>query len=175
MTDDHKIQDLLSAKADELILSAAKAPSGHDILFMCFSVARMLLEKNYAYGDSARYPVRIISSASPEEQIRVRIDDKLSRLVHHGGDAGDPMDEDVLLDLVGYFILLLIVLNHQPTPMPPDTKAGDLLWHGGSVWQVNTNLLDAVCLGTDTFDVLPVDHLVSDGAKWVIRGGEPVA
>jgi hypothetical protein len=47
--------------------------------------------------------VRIFSKADPEEQIRVRIDDKLSRLAR-GHDAG----EDVILDLLGYLILLRI-------------------------------------------------------------------
>lgn len=39
----------------------------------------MLLAKNAAYGNSALEPVRIFSKADPTEQIRVRIDDKLSR------------------------------------------------------------------------------------------------
>ena len=63
----------------------------------------MLLEKNLAYGNSALDPVRIFSAADPEEQIKVRIDDKVSRFVR-GHAAG----EDVPGDLVGYFVLLLI-------------------------------------------------------------------
>lgn len=69
----------------------------------CDAVKRMLVAKNDAYGNSALDPVRIFSKADPEEQIRVRIDDKISRLAR-GSDAG----EDVELDLIGYLVLLRI-------------------------------------------------------------------
>lgn len=82
---------------------ASKAPSGAAILAECEAIARLLLEKNTAYGDSALNPVRVFSKSSPDEQIRVRIDDKLSRLMR-GGDAG----EDVELDLIGYLVLLRV-------------------------------------------------------------------
>lgn len=62
---------------------------------------QMLLEKNRAYGNSALDPVRIFSQADPVEQLRVRIDDKLSRL-----KRGQAAGEDVRLDLVGYLVLL---------------------------------------------------------------------
>ncbi|MEP6652256.1 MAG: hypothetical protein ABJA82_02795 [Myxococcales bacterium] len=65
-------------------------------------VAATLTAKNAAYGDSAAHPLRIFTKASPEEQLRVRIDDKLSRLARGDG----PRDEDTLLDLVGYVALL---------------------------------------------------------------------
>jgi hypothetical protein len=67
---------------------------------VCRDLASLLKEKNKAYGNSALDPVRIFSKASPEEQIRVRIDDKLSRLVR--GQAGG---EDVRKDLMGYLVL----------------------------------------------------------------------
>ena len=69
----------------------------------CRAVERVLLEKNRAYGDSALDPVRVFSRASAVEQIRVRIDDKLSRLAR-GHAAG----EDVVLDLIGYLVLLRV-------------------------------------------------------------------
>ncbi len=69
----------------------------------CGALADLLVEKNRAYGNSALDPVRIFSKASPEEQILVRIDDKISRLVR-GAAAG----EDVVLDLLGYLILLRV-------------------------------------------------------------------
>ena len=69
-------------------------------------IREMLLSKNKAYGDSALNPVRIFSSASPSAQLRVRIDDKLSRLAR-GKAAG----EDVLKDLLGYLVLLQIAEN----------------------------------------------------------------
>lgn len=74
-----------------------------DLDLVLAKVREMLIQKNTAYGDSALDPVRVFSKSSPEEQIRVRIDDKLSRLAR-GSDAG----EDVLADLLGYLVLLEI-------------------------------------------------------------------
>ena len=61
----------------------------------------MLLARNASYGKSALEPVRIFSKADPTEQIRVRIDAKLSRLAR-----GQAAGEDVILDLIGYLVLL---------------------------------------------------------------------
>ena len=69
----------------------------------CREVERILLAKNAAYGNSALQPVRIFSKADPIEQIRVRLDDKLSRMAR-GHAAG----EDVTLDLIGYLVLLRV-------------------------------------------------------------------
>ena len=44
-------------------------------------VGATLVEKNAAYGDNAGCPLRIFSRAQADEQIRVRIDDRLSRVV----------------------------------------------------------------------------------------------
>lgn len=64
----------------------------------------LLIEKNRKYGDSALNPARIFSKASNIEQIKVRIDDKLSRIKN----AQDDEDEDVIADLIGYLVLLTI-------------------------------------------------------------------
>jgi hypothetical protein len=64
-------------------------------------VRSLLIAKNAAYGNSALDPVRIFSQSSTQEQIRVRIDDKLSRLVR-----GQAAGEDVIDDLLGYFVIL---------------------------------------------------------------------
>jgi hypothetical protein len=69
----------------------------------CDALKALLLEKNRAYGDSALNPVRIFSKADPVEAIRVRIDDKLSRLAR-GSAAG----EDVEQDLLGYLVLMRV-------------------------------------------------------------------
>lgn len=69
----------------------------------CDLLKQMLVEKNRAYGNSALDPLRIFSKAEPEEQILVRLDDKLSRLAR-GSAAG----EDVELDLMGYIVLLRV-------------------------------------------------------------------
>ena len=70
----------------------------------CAEIEEMLIEKNRKYGDSALKPMRLMSKSDPEEQINVRIDDKLSRLFSGQLDE----DEDVIKDLIGYFILKLI-------------------------------------------------------------------
>lgn len=82
-----------------------------DISSTCREIEEMLLAKNRSYGDSALDPVRIFSRAEPIEQLRVRLDDKLSRL-SRGRKAG----EDVLLDLVGYLVLLLIAERRVTAP-----------------------------------------------------------
>ena len=74
----------------------------------CSALADMLISKNAAYGNSALDPVRVFSRASTEEQLLVRLDDKLSRLVR-GHAAG----EDVERDIMGYLVLLRIA-RRQP-------------------------------------------------------------
>ena len=84
------------------------AESQIKIAQVCDDIKDMLLTKNAKYGDSALNPVRVMSQASPVEQILVRIDDKLSR-IKQGGILED--DEDVVSDLIGYFVLLKIALS----------------------------------------------------------------
>lgn len=79
------------------------APAETLIREECAALADMLVAKNAAYGNSALEPLRVFSKASSEEQIFVRLDDKLSRLAR-GSAAG----EDVVLDLLGYLILLRV-------------------------------------------------------------------
>lgn len=67
-------------------------------------IAALLIEKNKAYGDSALNPVRVFSKADREEQLYVRIDDKISR-IQRGTDFAN---EDTIDDLIGYLVLLKI-------------------------------------------------------------------
>lgn len=84
--------------------------SHSDISRVCDSIKNLLLEKNMKYGDSALSPIRVLSKSSPIEQILVRIDDKLNR-IKQGGILFD--DEDVLLDLIGYFVLLKVAIERD--------------------------------------------------------------
>jgi hypothetical protein len=68
-----------------------------------------LIKKNDQYGDSALEPIRIFSKADKSEQLKVRIDDKLNRLVQ--GNANIESDTDVVKDLIGYLVLLLIQMK----------------------------------------------------------------
>lgn len=76
----------------------------HAIAAECDGVKAMLLAKNALYGNSALSPVRVFSRANPLEQLKVRIDDKLSRLARGSGEE----TEDVEADLLGYLVLLRV-------------------------------------------------------------------
>lgn len=65
------------------------------------SIQEILLNKNRAYGNAALEPIRVFSKLEPDAGLRVRIDDKLSRLAR-----GEAAGEDVILDLIGYLVLL---------------------------------------------------------------------
>ena len=79
------------------------------IVEICDSVKNLLLEKNRKYGNSALNPKRIFSNSSSIEQIKVRIDDKLSRIENMRDKVvTSPDDEDTVKDLVGYLILLMV-------------------------------------------------------------------
>ncbi len=82
-----------------------------EIAAVCDDVKELLLYKNKKYGNSALEPARIFSKASAVEQLLVRIDDKLNRIQKGAGLIGE--DEDVIMDLIGYLILLKIGLNRQ--------------------------------------------------------------
>jgi len=72
-------------------------------------IGDLLVAKNKSYGNAALDPLRVFSRANPSEQIRVRIDDKLSRLAR--GDVTALPSEtlaDTIDDLLGYLILLKI-------------------------------------------------------------------
>jgi hypothetical protein len=78
------------------------------IIAECEAVKKLLLAKNREYGNSALEPINLFASASAEEQIRVRIDDKLKRIqtIRALGTATIP--EDTELDLIGYLVLLRV-------------------------------------------------------------------
>jgi hypothetical protein len=82
-----------------------------DIIRICDRVKNLLLEKNMKYGDSALNPIRIMSQASSIEQILVRIDDKLNRLKQGSNLLFE--DEDVIMDLIGYYVLLKVALERE--------------------------------------------------------------
>jgi len=67
----------------------------------CDKVKELLLEKNRKYGNAALQPRRIFSKANALEQIRVRMDDKINRIMNMQPDDM----EDPKFDLLGYIIL----------------------------------------------------------------------
>ena len=95
----------------------------NDIARVCDNIKQLLLQKNMQYGDSALNPIRVLSKSGPIEQILVRIDDKLNR-IKQGNILGD--DEDVVMDLIGYFILLKIALERDVRASYNETIPSDL-------------------------------------------------
>ena len=85
--------------------------SSDSIERVCDHIKKLLLEKNSHYGDSALKPTRVFSKASPVEQLLVRIDDKLSRIQKGTGFMGG--GEDVIVDLIGYLVLLKIAIDND--------------------------------------------------------------
>lgn len=80
-----------------------------DLSAVLNNIKSMLIDKNRKYGNSALEPIRCFSKSDPVEQIKVRIDDKISRL--KSGQSDDT--EDVELDLLGYLVLLRIARNRN--------------------------------------------------------------
>jgi hypothetical protein len=78
------------------------------VVLILTSIETMLFEKNRLYGNSALEPLRIFSKADAKEQIKVRIDDKLSRIAKGTND-----NEDAVMDLIGYLILLKLSDYYQ--------------------------------------------------------------
>ena len=86
-------------------------PFGLELDAQITQIQELLLSKNKAYGNSALAPMRVFSKSDSVEQIKVRIDDKLSR-IKQMGYGGDP-SEDTVLDLIGYLILLRIKMKEE--------------------------------------------------------------
>ena len=85
------------------------------ISVVCDDIKELLIHKNRKYGNSALQPNRIFSKCSATEQLLVRIDDKLNRIMKGAGLLAT--DEDVGNDLIGYLVLLKISMasdkNHE--------------------------------------------------------------
>lgn len=62
-----------------------------------------LLEKNKRYGDSALNPKRIFSKLDSKEQLKIRMDDKISRIIN-----SEELRTNDVTDLIGYLFLYLI-------------------------------------------------------------------
>ena len=74
-------------------------------------VVNLLKIKNEQYGDSVQQPLRVFSKLDSQAGIRVRIDDKLSRLAR--GNDSIESDIDIVDDLIGYLILLRMMMEEE--------------------------------------------------------------
>ena len=71
---------------------------------ICDEIADMLITKNKCYGNSALEPINCFYKGDAGTSIKVRIDDKLSRIMRGSEFQGD----DTIRDLMGYLVLLLV-------------------------------------------------------------------
>ena len=94
-----------------------------DIIQVCDQIKQLLLDKTSDYGSSFSDPLSIFSSASAEERVRSRIDDKLKRLQQIQEKREMNFSEDTLDDLIGYLILLKILLNRKKTDKTTSIKS----------------------------------------------------
>lgn len=106
----------------------------------CKELQDLLLQKNAKYGNSALEPLNVFSKANAVAGIKMRIDDKLKRIMNAGlVDA----TEDTLQDLAGYLILLMIAKENesndiqrrirQDQPTSPDSRTSTVEDSG---WEV---------------------------------------
>ena len=89
----------------------AMSESETKISTVCDDIKELLIHKNRKYGNSALKPCRVFSKSSAVEQLLVRIDDKLNRIMKGAGLLAN--DEDVVNDLIGYLVLLKIGMNDE--------------------------------------------------------------
>lgn len=75
--------------------------SADKITAICDNMKVLLLEKNARYGDSALHPLQVFSRLNPSEGIRIRLDDKLSRVSNNAN-----LRKNDIADLIGYLVLL---------------------------------------------------------------------
>lgn len=79
---------------------------------VCDELAAFLITKNTSYGNAAFTPMTVFSEGSPLDRIRVRLDDKLGRIVRGRAFPGDNDREDLL----GYLMLERAIIRfQQPT------------------------------------------------------------
>jgi hypothetical protein len=89
----------------------AKETTEDLIIRECDAIKELLIEKNRKYGDSA-ISNGIVFDIPATTAIKARINDKLSRLRNDSKDE----DEDIIQDLLGYFILLRIAQKKTDLP-----------------------------------------------------------
>jgi hypothetical protein len=69
----------------------------------CNELSNLLIYKNGKYGDSALSPDKIFSKLEAEDSIKIRLDDKLSRIKN-----SNTLKKNDIIDLIGYLTLLSI-------------------------------------------------------------------
>jgi len=101
------VQSEIKVKKDHNSFPSPKNKTENAIVNECNKLIKLLIDKNRAYGNSALDPVRTFSSADNIEQLKVRIDDKLSRFQR----GTEYMGDNDIDDLIGYLVLLKIAMK----------------------------------------------------------------
>ncbi len=81
-------------------------PTFKPIMRVLGGLSLFLAVKNMKYGNSALEPKRVFSRASAEEQLLVRLDDKVSRLMNR---KEDELAKNDVVDIIGYLILYCVM------------------------------------------------------------------
>lgn len=79
------------------------------IVAVCDLLSKHLIGKHRSYGATALYPIQIFGRGHAVEGLQVRIDDKLSRIKNNPS----AYDEDAVLDLMGYLVLLRLAKEDE--------------------------------------------------------------
>ena len=74
-------------------------------------IGQLLIAKTQQYGDSVNNPIRLFSKLDSQAGVRVRIDDKLSRLAR--GNDSIESDMDIVDDLIGYLVMLKLIMEDE--------------------------------------------------------------
>ena len=75
------------------------------------SIKKVLIEKNKRYGNAALEPLGVFYKGDAENSIKIRLDDKLSRIKN-----SKTLRKNDLYDLLGYCILYLINKEYNDAP-----------------------------------------------------------
>lgn len=78
------------------------------IRLACDALKKLLIAKNNDYGNQFQKPLALAPNVDPVTALRVRLSDKLARLLNLLDKSGGMVDEsieDTLMDAAGYFLL----------------------------------------------------------------------
>lgn len=77
--------------------------SSEKIEQVCTNINLLLQEKNKRYGNAALEPLKAFSKLSSEDSIKIRLDDKLKRVMN-----SEELRKNDVSDIIGYLILLCV-------------------------------------------------------------------
>ena len=73
----------------------------------CARLAKVLIKKNINYNNSVFSPINVFSDLNPMEAVKIRLDDKLKRIMARKTGVVD--DEDAFFDLMGYLLCYQVI------------------------------------------------------------------